>query len=87
MGIHVTGKSEIITCRYQYIKIIQTKPMHIAYSAIQNKRRQTVKAKLTTNYQLSARLKAYQAVCNKYSKEITDIQKQIPGWVPAYPVL
>ncbi|MDB5003517.1 MAG: hypothetical protein JWQ34_1742 [Mucilaginibacter sp.] len=60
--------------------------MHIAYSALQNTNNQTAQAKPTTVDQLSIRFKAYQNACNKYSKEITAIQKYIPGWVPAYPV-
>jgi hypothetical protein len=65
----------------------KTKPMHIAYSALQNTTRQTAQAKPTTDDQLSIRFKAYQTACNKYSKEITAIQKYIPGWVPNCPVL
>jgi hypothetical protein len=58
--------------------------MHIAYSAIQPITPQP--ANQTANQQQSIRLKAYQATCSKFSKEIAAIQQYIPGWVPAWPV-
>ncbi|MCC8427233.1 hypothetical protein [Mucilaginibacter sp. UR6-11] len=62
--------------------------MHIAYSALQNTRRPNPSGTtITASDQLSIRFKAYQSACNKYSKEIAAIQKYIPGWVPAYPVI
>lgn len=59
--------------------------MHIAYSALKNTPQQIPAANQTATEQLSARFKAYQAVCNKYSKEIAAIQQYIPGWAPALP--
>ncbi|MES2377493.1 MAG: hypothetical protein V4553_12980 [Bacteroidota bacterium] len=61
--------------------------MHIAYSAIQNTTPHNLGNQATAIRQHSIRLDAYQATCSKFSKEITAIQKFIPGWVPAYPVL
>jgi hypothetical protein len=61
--------------------------MHIAYSALQNKTPHKAANPAPAIRQHSIRLEAYQATCSKYSKEIADIQKYIPGWAPAYPVL
>jgi hypothetical protein len=61
--------------------------MHIAYSAFKNNDRRKAQNKLITSDQSSIRFKAYQSACNKYSKEIAAIQKYIPGWAPAFPVL
>jgi hypothetical protein len=58
--------------------------MHIAYSAVQTITQQNQPGKITIDEQTSLRYKAYQATCNKYSKEIAAIQKYIPGWLPAY---
>ncbi|MDB4926793.1 hypothetical protein [Mucilaginibacter sp.] len=58
--------------------------MHIAYSALQNTTRPIAADKITEE-QLIIRFKAYQATCNKYTKEIAAIQKYIPGWLPACP--
>lgn len=60
--------------------------MHIAYSAIQNSAPQQP-TQPAVKQQQNIRLRAYQATCSKYSKEIAAIQKYIPGWLPAYPVL
>jgi hypothetical protein len=61
--------------------------MHIAYSALQNTTPQQTADNAFAIRQHSIRLEAYQATCSKYNKEIAAIQKYIPGWVPAYPVL
>jgi len=58
--------------------------MHLAHSALQNTIRQISPVNTMEEEQLNIRFKAYQAVCNKYSREITAIQKYIPGWVPAF---
>jgi hypothetical protein len=60
--------------------------MHIAYSAIQNTTPQQPEEQ-AINQQQSIRLRAYQATCSKFSKEIAAIQKYMPGWIPSYPVL
>ncbi len=60
--------------------------MYIAHSAIKYSTPQLPKDKNTDEQQYSIRLKAYQATCNKFCKEIAAIQKYIPGWVPTYPV-
>jgi hypothetical protein len=57
--------------------------MHIAYSALKKTPQPATKQVATE--QLSTRFKAYQAACNKYSKEIAAIQQYIPGWAPALP--
>jgi hypothetical protein len=61
--------------------------MHLAYSALQDNSRKTSQNKTINDHHLSIRFKAYQSACNKYSKEIAEIQKYIPGWAPAYPVI
>ncbi len=58
--------------------------MHLAHSALQNTIRQTSPVNTPEVEHLNIRFEAYQAVCNKYSKEIVAIQKYIPGWVPAF---
>ncbi|HEY9534821.1 MAG TPA: hypothetical protein VIQ77_09805 [Mucilaginibacter sp.] len=60
--------------------------MHIAYTALQDNNPQPTKSS-TDNNQLSIRFKAYYAACDKCSKEITAIQKYLPGWVPPFPAL
>ncbi|MDB5286970.1 MAG: hypothetical protein JWR05_1919 [Mucilaginibacter sp.] len=56
--------------------------MYIAYSAL----RTTTKngTSQIKNKQLQHRLAAYQATCQKYSKEIAAIQKYLPGWMPMF---
>lgn len=59
--------------------------MHIAYSALHepvdnNQHNLTAPA----DHEPLLRYQAYQAACNKYHKEITAIQKYIPGWMPAF---
>ncbi|WP_345102359.1 hypothetical protein [Mucilaginibacter panaciglaebae] len=61
--------------------------MHIAYTTLQDKKPQPVQGSVTDNNQLSIRLEAYYAACHKYSKEITAIQKHLPGWIPPRPAL
>lgn len=61
--------------------------MHIAYTALQENKPRPQNDGVTDDNQLSIRLKAYYAVCDKYSKEITAIQKYIPEWVPPFPAL
>jgi hypothetical protein len=61
--------------------------MHIAYSALPNINQPMPVDKITVHTEHSIRLEAYQDTCDKFCKEIIAIQKYIPGWVPAYPVL
>lgn len=61
--------------------------MHIAYSAIKPTTPPKPANQATAIRQHSIRLEAYQATCSKFSEEIAAIQKYIPGWLPAYPVL
>jgi hypothetical protein len=59
--------------------------MYIAYSALQqqtdNKEHNHT---LQPDHEPLLRYLAYQAACNKYSKEIAAIQQYIPGWMPAF---
>jgi len=61
--------------------------MHIAYTANRDNKLQPTHSSTTDENLLHLRLKAYYATCNKYSKEITAIQKYMPGWVPPTPAL
>lgn len=56
--------------------------MHIAHSALRN----TIKTgqPQLSNPEMQHRIAAYQAACNKYRQEIADIQKYLPGWMPAF---
>jgi hypothetical protein len=63
--------------------------MYIAYSAL--RQQPTAVAQLTEtsqteslNPELQLRYEAYQNVCNKYRREIADIQKFLPGWQPEF---
>ena len=67
--------------------------MYIAYSALAPNER--LKQNLTPQHQikqpksleedtLQIRYRAHIAVCEKYSREITAIQKHIPGWQPKF---
>jgi hypothetical protein len=58
--------------------------MHLAYSALQTINEQTNNNKPIADNQIVTRYKAYQAVCDKYSREIAAIQKYIPNWRPAF---
>jgi hypothetical protein len=59
--------------------------MYIAYSALQPTSASSITDDALQNEQANIRLSAYQAICNKYNKEIAAIQKYFPGWAPAYP--
>ncbi|HTH83366.1 MAG TPA: hypothetical protein VL490_10545 [Mucilaginibacter sp.] len=59
--------------------------MYIAYSALQPTSASPITGDTPQDEQADIRLKAYQAICNKYNKEIAAIQKYLPGWAPAYP--
>jgi hypothetical protein len=62
--------------------------MHIAYSAIRQADQQLInQTQAAANPQHALRLQAYRVTCQKFDKEITAIQKYLPGWVPAYPAL
>ena len=59
--------------------------MYIAYSSLQqpsvdNQQNNPIQ----TDHEPTLRYRAYQAACAKYSKEIADIQKYLPGWMPAF---
>lgn len=59
--------------------------MHIAYTALKDNNTHPNHGSVTPDTQLYTRLKAYYAACDKYSKEITAIQKYLPGWTPPQP--
>lgn len=61
--------------------------MHIAYTSIRENEPQPKSGLVTENNQTQIKLKGYYAACHKYSKEITAIQKYLPGWVPPFPAL
>ena len=54
--------------------------MHLAYSAL-NLNNQS---KNTTEKTVLVKYKAYQETCNKYTQEITAIQKYFPNWQPKF---
>jgi hypothetical protein len=59
--------------------------MHLAYSAISpNNDNQRQKIQSQPHNEILLRYQAYQAACNKYSREIAAIQKCIPGWAPQF---
>jgi hypothetical protein len=63
--------------------------MHLAYSALQqttvSENQQYAGIKLENHqHEPLLRYRAYEAACQKYSEEITAIQKYIPGWMPAF---
>ena len=56
--------------------------MYIAHSALRNTIK-TGQPQLSTS-EMHQRIAAYQAACTKYRQEIADIQKYLPGWMPAF---
>ncbi|MDN3547231.1 hypothetical protein [Mucilaginibacter aquaedulcis] len=59
--------------------------MYIAYSALQSLSADNQQNKTDQSlHEPSVRYQAYLAACAKYSKEIADIQKFLPGWMPAF---
>ena len=59
--------------------------MHIAYSALQQSTTDNQYNEMPQpDHEPLLRFQAYQEVCNKYNKEIAEIQKYIPDWVPAF---
>jgi hypothetical protein len=61
--------------------------MYLAYSAIDIKCQSQPQAggqHDQTNNEIVLRYQAYQNVCDKYSNEIADIQKYLPGWMPKF---
>ena len=62
--------------------------MYIAYSAvtdINNLSHQTPNNQLASHEnEIQLRYQAYQYTCNKFSNEIAEIQKYIPGWLPKF---
>ncbi|MDB5159306.1 MAG: hypothetical protein JWR50_4013 [Mucilaginibacter sp.] len=86
--LYMTQKSDPACKQLSHLKHYKTKSkMYIAHSATQDITPQLPTDKNTDEQQHNIRLKAYMATCNKFYKEITAVQKYIPGWVPAYPVL
>jgi len=61
--------------------------MHIAYTALQDNKLRPVQNSAAEEDPKTIRLKAYYTACDKYSKEITALQKYLPGWVPPFPAL
>jgi len=68
-------------------------PMHLAYSAINainSFAHPSDSLQHNQHYpdsdrdELMLRYLAYQTACNKYNREITAIQKYIPGWMPEF---
>ena len=59
--------------------------MYIAYSALQTLAQQP-KTENPENLSsdLLLRYQAYQTACSKYHREIADIQKYLPGWMPSF---
>jgi hypothetical protein len=61
--------------------------MYLAYSAIDKKlpaQPQAGEQHEQNNSEIVLRYLAYQNVCDKYSNEIADIQKYLPGWMPKF---
>lgn len=63
--------------------------MYVAYSALQqfpqsgnNYEHQNEPD--SSQHEPLLRYQGYQAACQKLSKEITEIQKYMPGWMPAF---
>jgi hypothetical protein len=57
--------------------------MHLVYSAI-SVTDNTKTTKPGPMGDVLLRYRAYLEVCNKYSHEIAEIQKRIPGWAPKF---
>lgn len=61
--------------------------MYLAYSAINTNPLPQPEAgdqHEQTSNEITLRYQAYQNVCDKYSNEIADIQKYLPGWMPKF---
>jgi hypothetical protein len=60
--------------------------MYIAYSALRdpNPQNEQNNQNQTAANQPQNRNQAYQNICTKYSREIADIQKYLPGWQPKF---
>jgi hypothetical protein len=56
--------------------------MHLAYSAISTDNQHQQQDKIQNERLL--RYLAYLVTCQKYRREITAIQKYLPGWVPEF---
>ena len=54
--------------------------MRLVYSAL----KPTDQSKITTEKTVLVKYKAYQEICNKYTQEITAIQKYFPNWQPKF---
>ncbi|CAN5448506.1 hypothetical protein BH09BAC6_BH09BAC6_18380 [soil metagenome] len=58
--------------------------MHIAYSALNQTSTPNQSNSQATQNDIMLRYQAYQATCSKYSSQIAQIQKYLPGWMPAF---
>jgi len=62
--------------------------MHLAYSAITtiavNQYLPDSEQSENLGNEIMLRYQAYQTACEKYSREISAIQKYIPGWLPKF---
>ena len=62
--------------------------MHLAFSAIDTinncQHQSNNEDQDQPNVNLLLRYQAYQNACDKYSQEITAIQKYMPGWLPEF---
>ena len=77
----------ITACIYYHIqKPTKLNPMYLAYSAMSaiNNQPQSMEAEEHINHEIALRYKAYQATCNKFSREIAAIQQYMPGWMPKF---
>ena len=59
--------------------------MYLAYSAFQDPLQKSSADEKPADNNYDNRYNAYQAICNKYTREIKAIRKYFPGWMPAYP--
>jgi len=62
--------------------------MYLIYSAINttitNQRQPGDTSERQPAHELMLRYQAYQTTCDKFSREITAIQKYMPGWTPRF---
>lgn len=59
--------------------------MHLAHSALAIITKTQISVPQNqANHDLAVRYQAYQASCDKFSREIAAIQKYIPGWMPKF---
>ena len=56
--------------------------MHLAYSALRDTEQPSPKN--SNDYEIQLRYQAYLAACAKHQRYISEIQKHLPGWMPAF---